>query len=91
MTDTNSTAELRERLAFLGMDEAALARLRAMEGDIVASLSPGLERFYGLMIQHPQMAAFFRTPGTSNSRKGGRRNTGVRSLPAPSMAPMFRA
>ncbi len=60
MTDTNSTAELRERLAFLGMDEAALARLRAMEGDIVASLSPGLERFYGLMIQHPQMAAFFR-------------------------------
>ncbi|HWU62822.1 MAG TPA: methyl-accepting chemotaxis protein, partial [Ensifer sp.] len=60
MTETNSTAELRERLAFLGMDETALARLRAMEGDIVASLSPGLERFYGLMIKHPQMAAFFR-------------------------------
>ncbi len=60
MTDTSSTAQLRERLAFLGMDEAAMARLRAMEKDVVDSLSPGLERFYGLMIQHPQMAAFFR-------------------------------
>ena len=60
MVDASALAELKERLAFIQLDSAAIARLKDMEGDIVDSLGPGLEHFYGLMIQHPKMAAFFR-------------------------------
>ena len=61
MTDRQHAAarDLRERLEFLGLDAAALARLAALAPSTSKHLPPALERFYGLLAKEPSVSRFF--------------------------------
>jgi methyl-accepting chemotaxis protein len=52
------------------MDKAAVDRLRSMERDINASLGPGLDHFYGLIMKNAKTAAFFRDARHVDFAKG---------------------
>ncbi len=51
--------ELQSRLAFLGIDAATRAQLRALKPLLEASMPAVLERFYAQVRRHPHLARFF--------------------------------
>ncbi|WIY52686.1 methyl-accepting chemotaxis protein [Devosia sp. YIM 151766] len=51
--------QFQTRLDFLGLDEAALARLAAAKPAVDAHLEPALSRFYDLLAAVPEVARFF--------------------------------
>jgi len=61
MTDQKraSARDLRERLDFLGLDDAALARLAALAPATRKHLPTALERFYGILAKVPAVSRFF--------------------------------
>ena len=60
MTDQLASARaLRERLDFLGLDEAALARLAKLAPSTRKHLPTALDRFYGLLAKVPAVSRFF--------------------------------
>lgn len=63
------TESLDDRLAFIGMDDRAKRRLRGLRSAINAAMGPALTRFYGVLKQHPKMAAFFSDPAMLDSAK----------------------
>jgi len=59
MTDFDDVAALRERLAFIGLDDKALAELAATRPLVERHLPEALTAFYELLSTVPAMAAFF--------------------------------
>ena len=51
--------QLAERLDFMGLDPAALARMRSMRPLIQKEIGPALDAFYGKVRQFPQTSAMF--------------------------------
>ncbi len=73
-TSTQSNASLDERLDFIGLDDAALERLRSASGHIEKHLVPSLERFYGKLAKVPAVARFFdgqASMGRAQSKQAG--------------------
>ena len=56
---TSDTAALRERLEFIGIDDAARNRLRSLSDVIAASIDGALDEFYAKVRVTPQLAAMF--------------------------------
>jgi len=54
-----SSHDLAERLTFIGLDDAALARLKSASGYIEKHLGPALEQFYAKLSKVPAVARFF--------------------------------
>ena len=55
--------QLQTRLDFLGLDDAARARLAETRAMVEAHLEPALERFYSLLAEAPEVARFFEGTG----------------------------
>lgn len=58
-TDAPTPAALRERLQFIGLDEAALARIRAIEPTILEHLPNALADFYDKIAGVPEVSRHF--------------------------------
>src|SRR5690606_40748153 len=62
-------AALAERLDFIGIDDAARARLRSLAAVIAASIDPALDRFYAKVRVTPQTYAMFSSEKHLDSAK----------------------
>ena len=60
--DAELPAALRERLQFIGLDEAALARIRAIEPALLELLPQALSSFYAQIAGVPEVARHFSGP-----------------------------
>lgn len=66
MSDTHA---LRERLAFIGLDEAAQSALARAKGTIEKALPASLDQFYDQVRRYPEVARFFSGEGQMSGAK----------------------
>ncbi|SJZ67234.1 globin-coupled sensor protein [Consotaella salsifontis] len=71
--NTLSTDDLKERLNFIGLDNAAQAILRDIATDIDASMEGALDSFYERVNGHPQTRAFFHDESHSAGARGSQK------------------
>ena len=56
----NTSAEgLRDRLQFMGIDQATLESLRSLAPTLNRNLEPALDRFYSIIAAKPELRAYF--------------------------------
>ncbi len=60
---------LRERLAFVGLNDAALARLKAVKPVVMAALPAALDRFYAKIMAEPATRGFFADQAMASGAK----------------------
>ena len=71
---TQSSSVLSERLDFIGLDEATLARLQSASQHIEKHLTPALERFYAKLARVPAVAGFFDGQASMGRTQGKQAN-----------------
>jgi methyl-accepting chemotaxis protein len=71
---TGSPSPLSDRLDFIGLDEAALERLRSASSHIEKHLTPSLEKFYGKLAKVPAVARFFDGQSSMGRAQGKQAN-----------------
>ncbi|MBP2550540.1 methyl-accepting chemotaxis protein [Neorhizobium galegae] len=64
------TQQLKERLDFIGLDEAQRRTLTTLRPMIAASIGPALDAFYDKAKKHPHTASFFADPAHIAHAKG---------------------